>query len=119
MPSGPCDWVVTCVTSCQVLSDSADVRYPGGAVAYALADGDHSLMTEARCSFRTVLCHGTCGILHMHAMLAMQCRVASDIPRLCLSYRDRCPAFQRMLGLYGADALGDTVGCMTYHVRAG
>lgn len=40
--------VATWVTGCQVLSDSAGVRHPGGAVAYALADGDHSLVTEVR-----------------------------------------------------------------------
>lgn len=37
-------------TGCQVLSDSAGVRHPGGAVAYALADGDRSLVTEVRSS---------------------------------------------------------------------
>ncbi|KAK9839248.1 hypothetical protein WJX81_004087 [Elliptochloris bilobata] len=32
--------------SVKVLHDISDARYPGGAVAYALADGDHSLVTE-------------------------------------------------------------------------
>ena len=41
-------FVATWVMGCQVLSDSAAVRHPGGAVAYALADGDHSLVTEVR-----------------------------------------------------------------------
>ena len=41
-------FVATRVTGCQVLSDGAAVRHPGGAVAYALADGDHSLVTEVR-----------------------------------------------------------------------
>jgi hypothetical protein len=40
----------------QVLPEQADARLPGGAVAYALANADHSLVTEVRgCGRRPVI----------------------------------------------------------------